>query len=74
MLRRKLSVALLSLAAVVPLPAQAQEPYDLLIRNGRVLDGTGTPKGNVPCQTRDGGTVFTIGAQYGTLWYLITRP
>ncbi len=43
MLRRRLCVCLVSLAAVVPLPAVAQEPYDVLIRNGRVLDGTGTP-------------------------------
>ena len=38
------------------------------------LDGTGMPKGDVPCQISDGGAAFTIGAQYGTLWYLITRP
>ncbi len=43
MLRRNLCALLVSLAAVVPLPARAQEPYDILIRNGRVLDGTGTP-------------------------------
>jgi N-acyl-D-aspartate/D-glutamate deacylase len=33
----------MSLAAAVPVSAVAQEPYDILIRNGRVLDGTGTP-------------------------------
>jgi N-acyl-D-amino-acid deacylase len=43
MLRRKLCVFLVSFAAVVPLPGLAQQPYDILIRNGRVLDGTGTP-------------------------------
>ncbi len=39
----------------------------------QLLDGTGMPKGDVPCHESDGETVFTIGAQYKTLWYLITR-
>lgn len=43
MLRWNLCVALVSIAAVVPFPALGQETYDILIRNGRVLDGTGTP-------------------------------
>ena len=39
------------------------------------LDGTGMPKGDVPCRASEaGGTTFTIGAEYKTLWYLITRP
>lgn len=37
------------------------------------LDGTGAPKGDVPCHTSNGEITFTIGAQYKTLWYLITR-
>jgi hypothetical protein len=37
------------------------------------LDGTGAPNGEVPCKKSDDGTVFTIGAQYKTLWYLISR-
>ena len=37
------------------------------------LDGSGAPKGDLPCQRSDEGeTVFSIGAQYKTLWYLIT--
>ncbi len=43
MSRRTLCVILLLLATAFPLSATAQEPYDILIRNGRVLDGTGTP-------------------------------
>lgn len=39
----------------------------------QALDGTGAPKGDVPCQTSDKGLGFTIGAQYKTLWYLITE-
>jgi hypothetical protein len=39
------------------------------------LDGTGMPKGEVPCHAwEDRGTTFTIGPEYKTLWYLITRP
>jgi hypothetical protein len=38
------------------------------------LDGTGTWKGDVPCNASNGETTFTIGAQYETLWYMITRP
>ena len=41
----------------------------------QALDGTGALKDDVPCHRSDGGgTAFTIGAQYKTLWYLITRP
>ena len=43
MSRRTVCVILFSLATAFPLSATAQEPYDILIRNGRVLDGTGTP-------------------------------
>ena len=34
---------LLALIPALPLSAAAQQPYDLVIRNGRVLDGTGVP-------------------------------
>jgi len=34
---------LLALVPALPLSAAAQQPYDLVIRNGRVLDGTGVP-------------------------------
>ena len=37
------------------------------------LDGTGMPKGDVPCETSDSGMTFTIGAQYKTLWYLLRK-
>ena len=39
---RILKVALFLMVLVLPARAVAQEPYDLVIRNGRVLDGTGT--------------------------------
>jgi hypothetical protein len=39
------------------------------------LDGTGMPEGDVPCHASEAsGATFTIGAEYKTLWYLITRP
>ncbi|MEK9501411.1 N-acyl-D-amino-acid deacylase family protein [Gaopeijia maritima] len=42
--RRGLAVALLLGAAVAPLRAQdTAGPYDLILRNGRVVDGTGNP-------------------------------
>ena len=38
------SLAFLAIStAVLPLFAVAQEPFDLLIKNGRIVDGTGTP-------------------------------
>lgn len=40
---RRLTVLLLALALAAPSPASAQETYDLIIRNGRVLDGSGNP-------------------------------
>jgi N-acyl-D-amino-acid deacylase len=43
MVPRSLPLLLLALASISPLPVTAQEPYDLIIRNGRVLDGSGNP-------------------------------
>jgi len=43
---RRLVLAVLAVLVVFPLPVRAQEtppPYDLVIRNGRVLDGAGNP-------------------------------
>src|SRR6478752_6754444 len=37
-----LAAALLSLLPAAPAPA-ADPPYDLLVRNGRIIDGTGNP-------------------------------
>src|SRR5439155_17357470 len=37
-----LAAALLSLLPIAPAPA-ADPPYDLLVRNGRIIDGTGNP-------------------------------
>src|SRR6187551_1738200 len=38
-----LRVVLVTLLLLAPLAAQAPQQFDLLIRNGRVLDGTGNP-------------------------------
>ena len=38
------------------------------------LDGAGAPKDDVPCEISNGKATFSIGAQYETLWYLITKP
>lgn len=43
MLRRTVRVALLSLLAPFGLAAQDSAPFDIIIANGRVLDGTGNP-------------------------------
>ncbi len=43
MIRTKACVFLIALFPALPLSAAAQQPYDLLIRNGRVVDGTGNP-------------------------------
>jgi len=44
-------------------------------RHVQSLDGSGAPKDDLPCHKSDeGGTAFSIGAQYKTLWYLITKP
>ena len=40
----------------------------------QVLDGTGRPVGEVPVTYRAGGTECTVGSQYHTLWYAVTRP
>jgi N-acyl-D-aspartate/D-glutamate deacylase len=43
MAMRRLSLFVLALALAFPLTLAAQEPYDLIIRDGRVLDGSGNP-------------------------------
>src|SRR6266536_1669521 len=40
---RALLLGVALLYAPVLLPAQQQQSYDLLIRNGRIIDGTGSP-------------------------------
>ena len=52
------------LLAVVALPAAGQQRYDLIIRNGRVLDGTGNPWFPADIGVRD-GRIVTIGALAG---------
>ena len=50
------------LAALFALPVLAQEgPYDLLIRNGRIIDGTGSPWYAGDVAIRD-GRIVAIGA------------
>jgi hypothetical protein len=44
MVPRRLPLFLLALTLASPLTIAAQEPYDLIIRNGRVLDGSGNPR------------------------------
>ncbi|UCC48891.1 MAG: D-aminoacylase [Gemmatimonadota bacterium] len=39
----KARLFVLALIPALPLSAAAQQPYDVVIRNGRVLDGTGVP-------------------------------
>jgi N-acyl-D-aspartate/D-glutamate deacylase len=43
MVMRRLHLFLLALALAFPLSGAAQEHYDLIIRDGRVLDGSGNP-------------------------------
>jgi dihydroorotase/N-acyl-D-amino-acid deacylase len=56
------SSALLAAAvlAAVPLAASAQAPYDLVLRNGRVVDGTGSPWYRSDVAIRD-GLIAAIG-------------
>jgi dihydroorotase/N-acyl-D-amino-acid deacylase len=50
------------LAALLALPVLAQEgPYDLVIRNGRIIDGTGSPWYAGDVAVRD-GKIVAIGA------------
>ena len=63
--------AILFFLVTVPLAAPAAEPYDLVIRHGRVIDGTGnlflTEYGDTRVRRIDGGTgIITTVAGDGT--------
>jgi N-acyl-D-aspartate/D-glutamate deacylase len=66
---RRFAVSLaLALAALLPRPAAAQQPaYDIVIRNGRVLDGMGNPWIQADVAIK-GGRIARIGriAETGT--------
>jgi len=55
----------LLLALALPHPSVAQERYDLIIRNGRVLDGAGNPWIRADVAIRD-GRVVRVGHVAGT--------
>ncbi len=48
------------IAAALPLPAQTQAPFDLVITNGHIMDGTGSPWYSGDLGIRD-GKVAAIG-------------
>ena len=60
----RIAIALLLTFVAAPLHA-ADKPYDLVIRNGRVVDGTGTPwfTGDVAIR---GGSLRYVDGQAGT--------
>jgi N-acyl-D-amino-acid deacylase len=49
------------LAAALPLPAQTTSPFDLVITNGRIIDGTGSPWYSGDLGIRD-GKIAAIGS------------
>ena len=57
-------IASLALIALVAMPANGQQQYDLIIRNGRVLDGTGNPWFPADIGVRD-GRIVTVGSLAG---------
>ena len=57
----KLLVSLLALPVLLPLPCVYAQPYDIVIRNGHVIDGTGSPWYSADIGIRD-GRVAAIGA------------
>ncbi|MBI4538409.1 MAG: amidohydrolase family protein [Gemmatimonadetes bacterium] len=60
-----LALALLSALAAAPLSAQEGEPFDVLIRGGRVIDGTGNPWFYADVGIR-GGRIAAVGNLAGT--------
>lgn len=53
---RRLFIVLLAAAQVIP--AQGPAPYDVLIKNGRVLDGSGNPWARLDVGVRSGRIAF----------------
>jgi N-acyl-D-aspartate/D-glutamate deacylase len=64
-LRLPLALALACLCAAVP-RSQQEAPYDLLIRNGRVLDGSGNPWQAADIAVRDGRIVAMGRLEHAT--------
>lgn len=56
--------ATVALIAIIAMPASGQQAYDLIIRNGRVLDGTGNPWFPADIGVRD-GRIVTVGSLNG---------
>jgi len=58
-----------------PVVAEGIEATLRVPGRGKVLalDGTGTPKGDVPSEEENGGLTFKLGPQHQTLWYGVTR-
>ncbi len=50
----RLSAVLAVVVALASVPAQTQQPFDLVIANGRVIDGTGTPARTIDVGIRNG--------------------
>lgn len=64
MLRTFLTVAAAAVALAAPAPAQEAGPFDLLITNGRILDGTGNPWFDADIGVRD-GRIVAVGKLAG---------
>jgi N-acyl-D-amino-acid deacylase len=64
MTHRARLVALLLIALLAPPASGQQQRYDLIIRNGRVLDGTGNPWFPADIGVRD-GRIVTVGSLAG---------
>src|SRR4029077_11403061 len=60
-LKRKLLIGIYVLAAIYPLRAQAaSQPFEIVITNGHIIDGTGSPwySGDIGIRS---GKIFAIG-------------